>query len=324
MRHLVTGGAGFIGSHLIDRLMADPANHVVCLDNFLSGSRKNVDPWLTHDRFELVDRDVCESIHVEVDRIWHLACPASPPLYQRNPIATSKTCVIGTLNMLELARHCGARLLLASTSEVYGDPEVSPQPEIYRGNVNCTGPRACYDEGKRMAETLCFDYARFYGTSISVARIFNTYGPRMASSDGRVVTNFITQALSGQHLTVYGTGAQTRSFCFVDDLVNGLFALMASDVQGPVNLGNPCEITILDLAQRVIQLVNPELGVVYEQIPVDDPKRRCPSIDQASRLLGWHPAVSLEQGLRATIASLSKDLSLPLAAMSVNPVPVRA
>ena len=310
MRHLVTGGAGFIGSHLIDRLMADPASHVVCLDNFLSGSRDNIHPWLQHERFQLLHQDVVEPLRLDVDRIWHLACPASPQLYQRNPLATAKTCVVGTLNMLDLAAHCGARLLLASTSEVYGDPEVSPQPETYRGSVNCIGPRACYDEGKRMAETLCFDAARSYGTSITVARIFNTYGPRMASGDGRVVTNFVSQALSGQPLTVYGTGAQTRSFCFVDDLVNGLLALMESGLQGPVNLGNPDEITVLDLAQRVIALVNPALGVIHRPIPVDDPQRRCPSIDRARELLSWHPAISLEEGLQATITALAHELAV--------------
>lgn len=323
MRHLVTGGAGFIGSHLIDRLMANPANHVVCLDNFLSGSRNNIHQWLQHDRFQLLHRDVVEPLQIEVDRIWHLACPASPQLYQRNPIATAKTCVVGTLNMVELARECDARLLLASTSEVYGDPELSPQAEAYRGSVNCIGPRACYDEGKRMAETLCFDAARCYGTSIAVARIFNTYGPRMASSDGRVVTNFVSQALSGQPLTVYGTGAQTRSFCFVDDLVNGLLALMDSGLQGPVNLGNPEEITVLDLAQRVIALVNPALGVIHQPLPVDDPQRRCPLIDRARELLGWQPSISLQTGLQATIASLAGELSgEPAGEPDVHPSPV--
>ena len=318
MRHLVTGGAGFVGSHLIDRLMADPAHTVICLDNFLSGSRRNIAQWLQHPRFELVQGDVVDPIHFEVDRIWHLACAASPPLYQRDPIGTAKTCVIGTLNMLDLARLSGARLLLASTSEVYGDPEVTPQPEHYRGNVNCTGPRACYDEGKRMAETLCFDYARCYGVSIAVARIFNTYGPRMAGSDGRVVTNFIRQALAGEPLTVYGTGAQTRSFCFVDDLVNGLLALMESGLQGPINLGNPCEITISELAQRVIQLVNPALDVVHQPLPVDDPQRRCPVIDEARQGLGWCPEISLEQGLNATVASLAAERSVPSPGRSLD------
>ncbi len=323
MRHLVTGGAGFIGSHLIDRLMANPANHVVCLDNFLSGSTPNIQQWLRHERFQLLHQDVVEPLHLEVDRIWHLACPASPQLYQRNPLATAKTCVVGTLNMLDLARACGARLLLASTSEVYGDPEVSPQSEAYRGNVNCVGPRACYDEGKRMAETLCFDAARCHGTSIAVARIFNTYGPRMASSDGRVVTNFISQALSGQPLTVYGSGEQTRSFCYVDDLVNGLLALMDSGVQGPVNLGNPQEITVLELAHRVIALVNPALGVLYQSLPVDDPQRRCPLIDRAREWLDWHPEISLEHGLQATITALASELAGELVVDS-SPMPLAA
>jgi len=308
MRHLVTGGAGFIGSHLIDRLMADPNARMICVDNFLSGSRSNLAPWLSDPRFELIRHDVVEPLYVEVDRIWHLACPASPRVYQRNPIATAKTCVQGTLNMLGLARRCGAQLLLASTSEVYGDPVLMPQPENYRGHVNCTGPRACYDEGKRIAETLCFDYARMHGVSIAVARIFNTYGPRMASGDGRVVTNFISQALRGESLTVYGTGQQTRSLCFVDDLVDALVALMDSGLEGPFNLGNPQEITISDLAQRVIQLIDPALGVVHQSLPVDDPQRRCPVIDRAQAQLGWEPRVSLDEGLKTTAADLSRQL----------------
>jgi UDP-glucuronate decarboxylase len=311
MRHLVTGGAGFIGSHLIDRLMADPANQVICVDSFQTGSRANVAQWLNNPRFDLLRHDVVEPLRLEVDRIWHLACPASPKQYQRNPIATAKTCVLGTLNMLGLAKRCGARLLFASTSEVYGDPLVSPQAETDLGNVNCTGPRACYDEGKRMGETLCFDYARVHGLSVTVARIFNTYGPRMSSSDGRVVTNFISQALQGQPLTVYGTGEQTRSFCYCSDLVHGLEALMASDVQGPVNLGNPHEITIKELAHRIASLVNPALGVVHEPLPIDDPQRRRPAIERAELLLGWRPVVELEQGLQATINDLSTQLKQP-------------
>lgn len=311
MRHLVTGGAGFIGSHLIDQLMVDPANQVICVDSFQTGCRANVAQWLNNPRFDLLRHDVVEPLRLEVDRIWHLACPASPKQYQRNPIATAKTCVLGTLNMLGLAKRCGARLLFASTSEVYGDPLVSPQAETDLGNVNCTGPRACYDEGKRMGETLCFDYARVHGLSVTVARIFNTYGPRMSSSDGRVVTNFISQALQGQPLTVYGTGEQTRSFCYCSDLVHGLEALMASDVQGPVNLGNPHEITIKELAHRIASLVNPALGVVHEPLPIDDPQRRRPAIERAELLLGWRPVVELEQGLQATINDLSTQLKQP-------------
>jgi UDP-glucuronate decarboxylase len=311
MRQLVTGGAGFIGSHLIDQLMADPSNQVICVDNFQTGSRGNLAQWLNNPRFDLLRHDVVEPLRVEVDRIWHLACPASPWQYQRNPIATAKTCVLGTLNMLGLAKRCGAQLLFASTSEVYGDPLVSPQTETDLGNVNCTGPRACYDEGKRMGETLCFDYARMHDVSVRVARIFNTYGPRMSSSDGRVVTNFITQALRGQPITIYGTGEQTRSFCYCSDQVHGLQALMNSDVQGPVNLGNPNEITINELANRVSDLVNPGLAMVLEPLPIDDPKRRRPEIKRAELLLGWRPVVELSEGLKATISDLSKQLKQP-------------
>jgi UDP-glucuronate decarboxylase len=311
MRHLVTGGAGFIGSHLLDRLMVDPNNHVICVDNFQTGSRANVAQWINYPRFDLLRHDIVEPLRLEVDQIWHLACPASPKQYQRNPIATAKTCVLGTLNMLGLAKRCGARLLFASTSEVYGDPLVSPQSEMDLGNVNCTGPRACYDEGKRMGETLCFDYARIHGVSVTVARIFNTYGPRMSSSDGRVITNFISQALEGRSLTVYGTGEQTRSFCYCTDLVQGLQELMDSDVQGPVNLGNPHEITIKELANRIVSLVNPALGVVHEPLPIDDPQRRRPAIERAELLLGWRPVVDLERGLLATINDLATQLQEP-------------
>lgn len=291
--------------------MADPSNQVICVDSFQTGSRSNLAQWLNNPRFDLLRHDVVEPLRVEVERIWHLACPASPWQYQRNPIATAKTCVLGTLNMLGLAKRCDARLLFASTSEVYGDPLVSPQTETDLGNVNCTGPRACYDEGKRMGETLCYDYARVHGVSVRVARIFNTYGPRMSSSDGRVVTNFITQALQGQPLTIYGTGEQTRSFCYCSDQVRGLQALMNSDVQGPVNLGNPNEITIKELAHRISDLVNPGLPVVHEPLPIDDPKRRRPSIKRAELLLGWRPVVELDEGLQATISNLAGQLEQP-------------
>jgi UDP-glucuronate decarboxylase len=284
---------------------------VICVDSFQTGSRSNLAQWLNNPRFDLLRHDVVEPLRVEVERIWHLACPASPWQYQRNPIATAKTCVLGTLNMLGLAKRCDARLLFASTSEVYGDPLVSPQTETDLGNVNCTGPRACYDEGKRMGETLCYDYARVHGVSVRVARIFNTYGPRMSSSDGRVVTNFITQALQGQPLTIYGTGEQTRSFCYCSDQVRGLQALMNSDVQGPVNLGNPNEITIKELARRISDLVNPGLPVVHEPLPIDDPKRRRPSIKRAELLLGWRPVVELDEGLQATISNLAGQLEQP-------------
>jgi UDP-glucuronate decarboxylase len=308
MRHLVTGGAGFIGSHLIDHLMQDDHSQVICIDNFQTGSRNNVNSWVKSPRFELIRHDVMEPIRLEVDQIWHLACPASPQHYQYNPITTAKTCVLGTLNMLGLAKRCNARLLFASTSEVYGNPLTSPQSETDLGNVNCTGPRACYDEGKRMGETLCFDYARKHNVSITVARIFNTYGPRMSSSDGRVVTNFMTQALQGKPLTIYGKGMQTRSFCYVDDLINGLVSLMNSDVQGPINLGNPHEITITELADRIRELINPDLDVIFEPLPIDDPERRRPTIERAMAVLRWQPTVDLSDGLKATLADLRSQL----------------
>jgi len=311
MRHLVTGGAGFIGSHLIDRLMNVPNTEVICVDNFQTGSRSNIAQWLGNPHFELIRHDIVEPLRIDIDLIWHLACPASPLQYQRNPITTAKTCVLGTLNMLGLAKRCNARILFASTSEIYGDPLVSPQAESYFGNVNCAGPRACYDEGKRMAETLCYDYARTHDVSVAVARIFNTYGPRMSSSDGRVVTNFITQALQGKPLTIYGTGQQTRSFCFCDDLVEGLIALMNSEVQGPVNLGNPHEITIYELADRIRTLINPALNLIYKPLPIDDPQRRRPDIERAETLLNWHPTVKLEKGLETTIADLRSQLKQP-------------
>ena len=308
MRHLVTGGAGFIGSHLIDHLMRDDDSQVICIDNFQTGCRDNVAPWLNNPHFELIRHDVVEPIRLEVDQIWHLACTASPQQYQRNPISTAKTCVLGTLNMLGLAKRCNARMLFASTSEVYGNPRQSPQSESNLGNVNCIGPRACYDEGKRMGETLCFDYARKHNVAITVARIFNTYGPRMSSSDGRVVTNFMTQALRGEPLTIYGAGDQTRSFCYCDDLIRGLVALMDSGAKGPVNLGNPHEITIAELADRIRTLVDPELEVIHEPLPIDDPERRRPAIERAQKLLAWQPRVELNDGLRATLADLRRQL----------------
>ncbi len=314
MRHLVTGGSGFIGSNLIDHLMADNTAQVICVDNFQTGSKCNLETWLDHPRFELIRHDVTEPLRLEVDRIWHLACPASPVHYQANPIATIKTNMLGTLNMLGLAKRCGARLLLASTSEVYGDPLVSPQAETYLGNVNCTGPRACYDEGKRIAETLAFDYHRVHGLSVRVARIFNTYGPRMVANDGRVVTNFIHQALRSEPLTVYGDGSQTRSFCYVDDLVAGLLALMASNCAQPVNLGNPTELTVKELAERIIARLNPELTVHYQPLPVDDPRQRRPDISRAQRELGWMPQVPLEEGLTRMVAALQASEPKALAA----------
>ena len=299
-RNLVTGGAGFVGSHLIDRLM-DAGEEVICLDNYFTGRKSNVSHWFGHPRFELLRHDVTEPIRLEVDRIWHLACPASPVHYQHNPIKTAKTSFLGTYNMLGLARRVGARLLLASTSEVYGDPEIHPQPESYRGCVNTIGIRSCYDEGKRIAETLCFDYQRMHGVEIRVVRIFNTYGPRMLPDDGRVVSNFIVQALRGEPLTLYGDGSQTRSFCYVDDLVDGLLRLMNGNHSGPINIGNPNEFTILQLAELVRAKINPSIDIVLLPLPQDDPLQRQPLIELAQQELAWTPAIELSQGLDSTI-----------------------
>ena len=278
--NLVTGGAGFLGSHLVDRLM-ESGEEVICLDNYFTGRKRNIARWLGHARFELIRHDVTEPIKLEVDRIWHLACPASPIHYQFNPVKTAKTSFLGTYNMLGLARRVGARLLLASTSEVYGDPEVHPQPESYRGAVNPIGIRSCYDEGKRIAETLCFDYRRMNGVEVRVARIFNTYGPRMLPDDGRVISNFIVQALRGQDLTLYGDGSQTRSFCYVSDLIDGLVRLMDGDHTGPINLGNPDEFTIRELAEQVRSRIDPGLALIEKPLPADDPRQRRPAIDLA-------------------------------------------
>jgi UDP-glucuronate decarboxylase len=300
MRILVTGGAGFIGSHLIDRLMND-GHEVICLDNFYTGHKRNIVQWMNNPYFELIRHDITEPIRLEVAQIYHLACPASPVHYQYNPVKTVKTNVMGTLNMLGLAKRVKARILLASTSEVYGDPEVHPQSEDYRGNVNPIGLRSCYDEGKRIAETLMFDYHRQNDVDIRVARIFNTYGPRMFEHDGRVVSNFIVQALQGIPLTVYGDGSQTRSFCYVDNLVDGLMRLMNGDHIGPINLGNPDEYTILQLAQTVQNMVNPDVKINFEPLPSDDPRRRRPDITKAKTLLNWEPTIPLQEGLKQTI-----------------------
>ena len=300
LRNLITGGAGFLGSHLVDRLM-QAGEEVICLDNYFTGRKSNIAQWVNHPRFELIRHDVTEPIKLEVDRIWHLACPASPIHYQTNPVKTAKTSFLGTYNMLGLARRVGARLLLASTSEIYGDPDVHPQPEDYRGCVNPIGPRACYDEGKRISETLCFDYQRMHGSEIRIARIFNTYGPRMLADDGRVVSNFIVQALRGQPLTLYGDGSQSRSFCYVDDLIDGFIRLMNNAHSGPINLGNPNEFTILQLAEQVRDRINPELKFIHQPLPMDDPRQRQPDISLAQKQLGWYPAVSLERGIDPTI-----------------------
>ncbi|AVH70022.1 UDP-glucuronic acid decarboxylase family protein [Nostoc sp. 'Lobaria pulmonaria (5183) cyanobiont'] len=300
MRILVTGGAGFIGSHLIDRLMA-AGHEIICLDNFYTGHKRNILKWLGHPYFELIRHDITEPIRLEVDQIYHLACPASPVHYQYNPVKTVKTNVMGTLNMLGLAKRVKARFFLASTSEVYGDPEVHPQTEEYRGSVNPIGIRSCYDEGKRIAETLAFDYYRQNKVDIRVVRIFNTYGPRMLENDGRVVSNFIVQALQGNPLTVYGDGSQTRSFCYVSDLVEGFIRLMNSDYIGPLNLGNPGEYTILQLAQTVQNMINPDAQIKFEALPSDDPRRRQPDITKAKTWLNWEPTIPLQEGLKLTI-----------------------
>lgn len=300
MRILVTGGAGFIGSHLIDRLMTE-GHEVICLDNFYTGRKHNVLRWVGHPYFELIRHDITEPIRLEVDQIYHLACPASPVHYQYNPVKTIKTNVIGTLHVLGLAKRVKARVLLASTSEVYGDPEVHPQTEEYWGNVNTIGIRSCYDEGKRVAETLAFDYHRQNDVEVRVARIFNTYGPRMLENDGRVVSNFVVQALQGTPLTVYGAGSQTRSFCYVSDMVDGLIRLMNGIHTGPINLGNPEEYTILELARTIQKMVNPDTDIRFEPLPQDDPRRRKPDITKAQKLLSWQPTVLLSEGLRYTI-----------------------
>ena len=312
MRILVTGGAGFLGSHLIDRLMHQ-GHEVLCLDNFYTGHKRNILQWIHHPDFELIHHDITEPIRLEVDQIYHLACPASPVHYQYNPVKTIKTNVLGTLNMLGLAKRVKARFFLASTSEVYGDPEIHPQTEDYRGNVNPIGIRSCYDEGKRVAETLAFDYHRQNDVEIRVVRIFNTYGPRMLENDGRVVSNFIVQALKNQPLTVYGDGSQTRSFCYVSDLIEGFIRLMNSDYTGPVNLGNPGEYTILELAEAVQRTVNPDTPIQFKPLPQDDPRRRKPDITRAKTYLNWEPTVPLSEGLALTIQDFRHRLQNPVA-----------
>ncbi len=314
-RVLVTGGAGFIGSHLCERLLAQ-GHQVLCVDNYFTGTRDNIAHLLAHPQFEAMRHDITFPLYVEVDEIYNLACPASPVHYQFDPVQTTKTSISGALNMLGLAKRLKAKVLQASTSEVYGDPEVHPQPEDYRGSVNPLGPRACYDEGKRCAETLFFDYFRQHKVRIKVVRIFNTYGPRMHPNDGRVVSNFIVQALQGQPITIYGEGTQTRSFCFVDDLVEGLMRLMDTpdDVTGPVNIGNPHEITVRELAERVIALCGAGVALEKRPLPQDDPTRRCPDIGLARRLLGWQPTVPLEDGLARTVAYFEARLRTNLPA----------
>jgi UDP-glucuronate decarboxylase len=301
MKILITGGAGFLGSHLCDRLISD-GNEVICLDNFFTGSKQNITHLLANSNFELMRHDVVDPFKAEVDQIYNLACPASPVHYQYDPIKTVKTSVMGAINALGLAKRVGARILQASTSEVYGDPEVHPQPEDYRGNVNTIGPRACYDEGKRCAETLFFDYHRQNNVDIRVIRIFNTYGPRMRPDDGRVVSNFIIQAQSGEDITVYGDGKQTRSFCYVDDLIEAMIRMMNQEaIIGPVNTGNPNEFTILELAKKVIELTGSKSKIIFKDLPEDDPMQRKPDNTLAREKLNWEPQIQLEQGLGKTI-----------------------
>jgi UDP-glucuronate decarboxylase len=298
---LVTGGAGFLGSHLCDRLI-ERGDDVICVDNFFTGSKENVRHLIGHPRFELIRHDIVHPLYVEADRIFNLACPASPEAYQFNPIKTIKTSTVGMVNIMGLAKRCGARVLHASTSEVYGDPLVHPQTEDYWGHVNPIGPRSCYDEGKRIAESLMMNYHQEHGTEIRIIRIFNTYGPRMAPDDGRVVSNFIMQALKGEDLTVYGDGLQTRSFCYCDDLIAGMMKLMDQDEHtGPINIGNPVENTMLELAEAVIKVTGSRSKVIHMPLPKDDPRKRCPDITRARTLLGWEPQVRLAEGLKSTM-----------------------
>ena len=310
IRVLVTGGAGFIGSHLCQRLVTEGYD-VLCVDNFFTGTKDNIATLLGHPHFELYRHDVTFPLYVEVDQIYNLACPASPIHYQFDPVQTTKTSVHGAINMLGLARRTKARILQASTSEVYGDPDIHPQPETYRGNVTPLGPRACYDEGKRCAETLFFDYQRQHAVDIRIARIFNTYGPKMHANDGRVISNFIMQALTGEPITIYGDGKQTRSFCYIDDLVDGLIRLMNTEqgVHEPVNLGNPVEITVGKLAKRVVMLTSSTSPIEYHALPLHDPARRCPDITRARQVLLWEPRIQLAEGLQSTIKYFRKTLS---------------
>ena len=305
---LVTGGAGFLGSHLCEKLI-ERGDDVICVDNFFSGRKTNVAHLLGHPQFELIRHDIVHPLYLECDRIYNLACPASPVAYQYNPIKTIKTSTVGMVNMLGLAKRCHARLLHTSTSEVYGDPDIHPQTEDYWGNVNPIGPRSCYDEGKRVAESLCMNYHIAHDLQVRIVRIFNTYGPRMAPDDGRVISNFILQALRGEPLTIYGDGTQTRSFCYVDDLINGFLKMMDQDEHaGPINLGNPVENTMLELAQAVIEVTGSKSQLVHRPLPKDDPRRRCPDISRAKEVLQWTPSVSLKSGLERTVAYYRQQL----------------
>ncbi len=300
IRNLITGGAGFLGSNLVSKLLKR-GEKVICLDNCFTGREKNIEKWLTYKNFQFIKHDVINPINLEVDKIWHLACPASPRSYQKDPIKTLKTSFLGTYNMLELARKNGSKILLTSTSEVYGDPKVHPQSETYHGNVNPTGKRSCYDEGKRVAETLCSDYERMHNIEKRIVRIFNTYGPNMQRDDGRVVSNFIVQALEKKDLTIYGDGNQTRSFCYVDDLINGIIAAMDKNYTAPINIGNPKEVSIFELARLIQKKLNLGTKIIYKPLPEDDPMQRCPDISIAKKHLGWQAKISLDDGLDKTI-----------------------
>jgi UDP-glucuronate decarboxylase len=312
-RILVTGGAGFLGSFLCEKLLAmgnSRGDEVISLDNYFSGSKKNIEHLLSNPRFEAIRHDVTQPIHLEIDEIYNLACPASPIHYQHNPVHTTKTCVMGAINMLELARNVKAKIIQASTSEIYGDPLVHPQNEEYFGNVNTIGARSCYDEGKRVAETLFYDYHRQYGVEIKIVRIFNTYGPRMAVNDGRVVSNFIIQALNGDEITIYGDGKQTRSFCYVDDLIDGITNFMNLDSKefGPINLGNPSEFTILELAEKIIKLTKSRSKIIFKSLPQNDPLQRKPVIEKAQKLINFSPKIDLETGLEKTITYFKQTI----------------
>ena len=307
-RVLITGGAGFLGSHLCERLLKE-GHDVLCVDNFFTGSKENIAHLIENPYFELLRHDVTFPLYVEVDEIYNLACPASPVHYQFDPVQTTKTSVIGAINMLGLAKRTKAKILQASTSEIYGDPEVHPQPENYKGAVSTIGPRACYDEGKRCAETLFFDYKRQHSVDIKVVRIFNTYGTRMHPNDGRVVSNFIVQALKNEDITIYGDGSQSRSFCYVDDLIEGMIAMMQSTQSGPINLGNPHEFTMLELAQKILILTNSKSKIIYKELPQDDPKQRQPDITFAKKELGWEPKVGIEEGLQKTIEYFKRKIN---------------
>tara|TARA_B100000989_G_C19529850_1_gene468987 strand:- start:2119 stop:3096 length:978 start_codon:yes stop_codon:yes gene_type:complete len=311
VKNIITGGAGFIGSHLVDRLL-DEGQKVLVLDNLFTGRKANIEKWIGHPNFQFKLHDVTLPIDTEADMIWHLACPASPVHYQLDPIKTAKTNFLGTLNMLNLAKKNNARFIFASTSEIYGDPEVHPQTEIYNGSVNIIGPRSCYDEGKRISETLCYDFKRMHNLEIRVMRIFNTYGPRMLPNDGRVVSNFITQAIRGESLTIYGDGSQTRSFCFVSDLVEGIINLMHSNYDLPINLGNNVEFTILELAELIKNELNPNLKFIFKKLPKDDPKRRKPDLELARKTINWEPKIKITEGITKTIDYFKQELKIKI------------